>query len=116
MTINAAAIPGGYTDKVLWVIVRFFMLSTEMSVVIFGLAFGKFFMKEKKFLFDFIVLFRLLGHMDSRSSIRHVLLATSFISLALRVLWRLYLRMTLLHQKITTFSDMGECFSGLSVL
>lgn len=42
MTINAAAIPGGYTDKVLWVIVRFFMLSTEMSVVIFGLAFGKF--------------------------------------------------------------------------
>ncbi|KAL0278163.1 UNVERIFIED_CONTAM: hypothetical protein PYX00_000064 [Menopon gallinae] len=64
MTISAAAILGGYTDKILWVIVRFFMLSTEMSVVIFGLAFG---------------------HLDSRSSIRHVLLATSFISLAFSI-------------------------------
>lgn len=41
MTVNAAATVGGKADKVLWVTVRFFLLSTEMSVVIFGLAFGK---------------------------------------------------------------------------
>ena len=41
MTVNAATNAGGNTDKVLWVAVRFFLLSTEMSVVIFGLAFGK---------------------------------------------------------------------------
>ncbi|EEB10470.1 Integral membrane protein GPR175, putative [Pediculus humanus corporis] len=64
MTLSAAMISGGYTDKILWVIVRFFMLSTEMCVVIFGLAFG---------------------HLDSRSSIRYVLLATSFISLAFSI-------------------------------
>lgn len=50
--------------KVLWVIARFFLLATEMSVVIFGLAFG---------------------HLDSRSSIRHVLIVTSLISLAFTV-------------------------------
>ncbi|XP_033220595.1 transmembrane protein adipocyte-associated 1 homolog isoform X2 [Belonocnema kinseyi] len=61
MTVNAAASVGGKADKVLWVTVRFFLLSTEMSVVIFGLAFG---------------------HLDSRSSIRRVLLSTSFIALA----------------------------------
>lgn len=61
MTVNAAATVGGKADKVLWVTVRFFLLSTEMSVVIFGLAFG---------------------HLDSRSSIRRVLLATSLIALA----------------------------------
>lgn len=41
MTVNAAAAVGGKADKVLWVTVRFFLLSTEMSVVIFGLAFGE---------------------------------------------------------------------------
>ncbi|RZF41560.1 hypothetical protein LSTR_LSTR000274 [Laodelphax striatellus] len=61
MSVNAAAVVGGYVDTVLWVTVRFFLLSTEMSVLIFGLAFG---------------------HLDSRSSIRYVLLATSLISLA----------------------------------
>ncbi|XP_023245857.1 transmembrane protein adipocyte-associated 1 homolog isoform X2 [Copidosoma floridanum] len=60
MMVNAAGDVGGVVDKVLWVTVRFFLLSTEMSVVIFGLAFG---------------------HLDSRSSIRRVLLATSFIAL-----------------------------------
>ncbi|XP_053997241.1 transmembrane protein adipocyte-associated 1 homolog isoform X1 [Hylaeus anthracinus] len=64
MSVNAATTAGGKADKVLWVTVRFFLLSTEMSVVIFGLAFG---------------------HLDSRSSIRRVLLATSFISLAFTV-------------------------------
>lgn len=42
MTVNAAATVGGKADKVLWVTVRFFLLSTEMSVLIFGLAFGEF--------------------------------------------------------------------------
>lgn len=64
MTVNAALPLGGLADKVLWVTVRFFLLSTEMSVVIFGLAFG---------------------HLDSRSSIRYVLLATSFLSLAFTI-------------------------------
>uniref|UniRef100_A0A1B6MMG5 Transmembrane protein adipocyte-associated 1 homolog n=1 Tax=Graphocephala atropunctata TaxID=36148 RepID=A0A1B6MMG5_9HEMI len=61
MSVNAAAVVGGYVDTFLWITVRFFLLSTEMSVVIFGLAFG---------------------HLDSRSSIRYVLLATSLLSLA----------------------------------
>jgi len=61
MFVDAAAVVGGYIDTVLWVTVRFFLLSTEISVVIFGLAFG---------------------HLDSRSSIRYVLVATSLISLA----------------------------------
>ncbi|XP_029041402.1 uncharacterized protein LOC114875374 isoform X1 [Osmia bicornis bicornis] len=64
MTVNAAATVGGKADKVLWVTVRFFLLSTEMSVLIFGLAFG---------------------HLDSRSSIRRVLLATSLIALAFTI-------------------------------
>lgn len=40
MLMSAAAIEGSYIDIVLWVTVRFFLLSTEMSVVVFGLAFG----------------------------------------------------------------------------
>ncbi|XP_043515597.1 transmembrane protein adipocyte-associated 1 homolog isoform X1 [Frieseomelitta varia] len=64
MSVNAAATVGGKADKILWVTVRFFLLSTEMSVVIFGLAFG---------------------HLDSRSSIRRVLLATSLIALAFTI-------------------------------
>lgn len=61
MIVNASSMMGGSVDIILWVIVRFFLLMTEMSVVIFGLAFG---------------------HLDSRSSIRHVLVVTSLISLA----------------------------------
>lgn len=64
MTVNASLAAGDYADKVLWIIVRFFLLSTEMSVVIFGLAFG---------------------HLESKTSIRRVLLATSCISLAFSV-------------------------------
>ncbi|XP_063830627.1 transmembrane protein adipocyte-associated 1 homolog isoform X1 [Ostrinia nubilalis] len=64
MTVNAAMPLGGLVDKILWVTVRFFLLATEMSVVIFGLAFG---------------------HLDSQSSIRYVLLATSLISLAFTI-------------------------------
>ncbi|KAK9497076.1 hypothetical protein O3M35_004455 [Rhynocoris fuscipes] len=61
MSVNATNLAGTYIDTILWVSVRFFLLSTEISVVVFGLAFG---------------------HLDSRSSIRHVLIATSLISLA----------------------------------
>lgn len=60
MLITYGGFSVSYLDTILWVTVRFFLLSTEMSVVIFGLAFG---------------------HLDSRSSIRHVLLATSSLSL-----------------------------------
>ncbi|KAI1305968.1 Transmembrane protein adipocyte-associated 1 -like protein [Halotydeus destructor] len=52
---------GATVDKIFWVFVRFFHLSTEISVLVFGLAFG---------------------HLDSRSAIRRVLLVTSLISLA----------------------------------
>ncbi|XP_054168798.1 transmembrane protein adipocyte-associated 1 homolog [Oppia nitens] len=61
MLINVTSPAGDITDKVFWVIVRFFLLSTETSVLVFGLAFG---------------------HLDSQTSIRRVLLVTSFISLA----------------------------------
>lgn len=50
----------GPNPQVFWVIVRFFLLSTEISVLVFGLAFG---------------------HLDSQTSIRRVLLVTSFIAL-----------------------------------
>ncbi|XP_013788352.2 transmembrane protein adipocyte-associated 1 homolog [Limulus polyphemus] len=61
MTVNAAMFTGDLVDKVLWVVVRFSLLSTEISVLIFGLAFG---------------------HLDSNTSIRRVLFVTFFISLA----------------------------------
>lgn len=61
MTVNAALPAGSRTDKVLWVVVRFFLLSTELSVIIFGLAFG---------------------HLESRTSIQRVLIFTSLLSLS----------------------------------
>ncbi|GAB6026291.1 hypothetical protein CHUAL_012498 [Chamberlinius hualienensis] len=64
MTVNAALPAGSTTDKILWVIVRFFLLSTELSVIIFALAFG---------------------HLDSKSSSRYVLAVTSVISLVYSV-------------------------------
>lgn len=56
MTVNASVLAGDITDKVLWLVLRFFLLATELSVVVFGLAFG---------------------HLDSKTSIRRVLLVTS---------------------------------------
>lgn len=41
MTVNAATVGGENADKILWISVRFFLLATEMSVVVFGLAFGE---------------------------------------------------------------------------
>ncbi|ELU09696.1 hypothetical protein CAPTEDRAFT_179108 [Capitella teleta] len=60
MTVNAAVTAGDITDKVLWLILRFFLLATELSVLIFGLAFG---------------------HLDSQTSIQRVLLVTTLIAL-----------------------------------
>lgn len=60
MTVNAAADTGDKVDKILWIVVRFFLLSTEISVLVFGLAFG---------------------HLDSRTSIQRVLIVTSCIVL-----------------------------------
>lgn len=41
MVVNATSQFGGYVDVILWVFVRFSLLLTEISVIIFGLAFGK---------------------------------------------------------------------------
>lgn len=59
MSVNAATLAGERTDKILWVAVRFFLLSMEISVLVFGLAFG---------------------HLDSRTSIRRVLMVTGLLS------------------------------------
>ncbi|KAK7601860.1 hypothetical protein V9T40_009301 [Parthenolecanium corni] len=53
-----------YADIGLWIVVQLFSMITELSVIIFGLAFG---------------------HLDSRSSISHVLLVTSLFSLAFSI-------------------------------
>ena len=47
--------------QILWVITKFFLLATELSVVIFGIGFS---------------------HLDSKSSIKRILLITSAVSLA----------------------------------
>lgn len=60
MTVNAAVPAGDYADKAIWLILRFFLLATEMSIIIFGIA---------------------AGHLDSRKGIQRVLLATTFIAL-----------------------------------
>lgn len=59
MSVNAATLAGERTDKMMWVTVRFFLLCMEISVLVFGLAFG---------------------HLDSRTSIRRVLMVTGLLS------------------------------------
>ncbi|XP_046570494.1 transmembrane protein adipocyte-associated 1 homolog isoform X1 [Haliotis rubra] len=61
MTVNASVLAGDIADKVLWLILRFFLLATELSVVTFGLAFG---------------------HLDSHTSIRRVVVVTFTVALA----------------------------------
>ncbi|ESO89855.1 hypothetical protein LOTGIDRAFT_124095, partial [Lottia gigantea] len=61
MTVNASVVAGDIADKVIWLVLRFFLLATELSVVTFGLLFG---------------------HLESHASIRRVLIVTSFIALA----------------------------------
>lgn len=60
MTVNASVEAGDIADKVLWLVLRFFLLGTELSVIVFGIAFG---------------------HLDSRKSIQRVLLVTSILAL-----------------------------------
>ncbi|KAH9505439.1 Transmembrane protein adipocyte-associated 1 [Bulinus truncatus] len=60
MTVNASLSSGNIVDKVLWLVLKFFLLATELSVVIFGLAFG---------------------HLDSHTSIQRVLIVTFTVSL-----------------------------------
>ncbi|KAK7069032.1 Transmembrane protein adipocyte-associated 1 [Halocaridina rubra] len=60
MTVNAATPSGDVANKLLYVIVRFFLLATEMSVVVFAIFFG---------------------HLDNKTSIRRVLVVTSMIAL-----------------------------------
>ncbi|XP_072025254.1 transmembrane protein adipocyte-associated 1 homolog [Amphiura filiformis] len=64
MMVNAATEAGDITDTILWVITKFFLLATEISVVIFGVGFS---------------------HLDSKSSIKRILLITSGVSLAYSV-------------------------------
>lgn len=61
MAVNSSSSAGGQTDRIFWVLVRFFLLSTEISVLVFGLAFG---------------------HLDSRTSTNRVLVVTCFLALA----------------------------------
>ncbi|XP_078269972.1 transmembrane protein adipocyte-associated 1 homolog [Rhinoraja longicauda] len=60
MTVSASNV-AIVTDKILWEISRFFLLATELSVVILGLAFG---------------------HLESNSSIKRVLSITTVLALA----------------------------------
>uniref|UniRef100_F6S4X0 Integral membrane protein GPR175 n=2 Tax=Ciona intestinalis TaxID=7719 RepID=F6S4X0_CIOIN len=60
MTVDSASISGGDANKILWVILRFFLLTAEMSVLVFGLAFG---------------------HLDSKTSIKRVLCVTTMLAL-----------------------------------
>ncbi|KAJ0023547.1 hypothetical protein NQD34_003446 [Periophthalmus magnuspinnatus] len=60
MTVSASS-AATIIDKVLWEITRFFLLAIELSVIIFGLAFG---------------------HLESKSSIKRVLGITAVLALA----------------------------------
>ncbi|XP_050694010.1 transmembrane protein adipocyte-associated 1-like [Eriocheir sinensis] len=60
MTVSATTHSGDVANKLLYVFVCFFLLTTEMSVVIFAIFFG---------------------HLDNRTSIRRVLVVTSMIAL-----------------------------------
>lgn len=61
MSISAATPIGDETDKLLWILLRFSLLATEMSVLVFGLG---------------------SGHLDSQRSIRRVISVTFIVSLA----------------------------------
>nr|CAB3267196.1 transmembrane protein adipocyte-associated 1-like [Phallusia mammillata] len=60
MTVDVATTSGSDANKILWVILRFFLLMAEMSVLVFGIAFG---------------------HLDSKSSIKRVLFVTTSLAL-----------------------------------
>lgn len=59
MSLSAATPIGDTTDKVLWIVLRFSLLATEMSVLVFGLG---------------------SGHLDSQRGIRRVVVVSFVIS------------------------------------
>ncbi|TRY62561.1 hypothetical protein TCAL_09029 [Tigriopus californicus] len=59
MSLSAATSTGDTTDKVLWIVLRFSLLATEMSVLVFGLG---------------------SGHLDSQRGIRRVVVVSFVIS------------------------------------
>ena len=74
----------------LWLILRFFLLATELSVVIFGVAFGKtwtwvidvsFSICGQNTVNRSVSHSLCAGHLDSKTSIQRVLIITTFIAL-----------------------------------
>lgn len=69
-SVNIAPAVEEIVNKILWTVVRFVLLTAEISVLIFSLAFG---------------------HLESRHSIRAVLITTGIISLVFSVIQGQYL-------------------------
>ncbi|KAH8032479.1 hypothetical protein HPB51_025932 [Rhipicephalus microplus] len=89
------------TPLLLWVVVRFFLLSTEMSVLIFGLAFGR--CMPSHALAAPLTVFH-VGHLDSRTSIQRVLMVTSFVA-------ELYSGTQILNETVMMYmEDMARLF------
>ncbi|XP_076804941.1 transmembrane protein adipocyte-associated 1-like isoform X2 [Clavelina lepadiformis] len=65
MTFDIATFSGIDANKILWVILRFFLLMAELSVLIFAVAFG---------------------HMDSKRSIQWVIIVTACFSLVYSII------------------------------
>ncbi|KAB7497619.1 Transmembrane protein adipocyte-associated 1-like protein, partial [Armadillidium nasatum] len=86
MTVNAATTSGDEANILLYVTVRFFLLATEISVVVFAI---------------FFVILKFTGHLDNRTSIRRVLLVTSMIVLPYSIVYWfiLILRLDYLRKK-----------------
>ncbi|KJH44048.1 hypothetical protein DICVIV_09932 [Dictyocaulus viviparus] len=79
MSISAANPVGEVVDKILWVTLKFFYMTSELSVLTFALLFG---------------------HLDSSTSIRRALIATLMISLAHTCIQSV-LEMKLIHQSVS---------------
>lgn len=76
-------------NRILWTVVRFVLLTAEISVLIFSLAFG---------------------HLESRHSIRAVLITTGIISLAYSVVQgQFIIHCDLLHCKINICINLSIC-------
>jgi len=101
MTVDLASFSGTDANKYLWLILRFFLLMSELSVLVFGLAFG---------------------HLDSKNSIKRVLLVTTFVALVYSSI-QTYLeihhddpRYDIIEDKWTVFEHGGSLFSFTSSL
>lgn len=101
MTVDLASLSGTDANKILWLILRFFLLMSELSVLTFGLAFG---------------------HLDSRRGIKRVLIVTFFISLLYSSI-QAYLelekddpRFDVVEDNWTVYQHGGALFSFVSSL